>query len=57
MKSVEDVQSDVARSLRSEDKPMEKHAPAAPFALVALSYLGVLALVSLILSVVFWYVY
>lgn len=45
----------VAHAARSEDRPMERKAPQAPFALVGLSYLGVLALVGLIIGIVlFW---
>lgn len=51
----EDVAETVTHAARAEDRPMERKSPQAPFALVGLSYLTVLAVIGLIIGIVlFW---
>lgn len=51
----EDVTETVVHAARSEDRPMERKTPQAPFALVGLSYFTVLAVIGLIIGIVlFW---
>jgi hypothetical protein len=46
--AAKEVGHDLAKAAKGEDEPMERTAPQAPFALVGLSYLVVLAVVLLL---------
>lgn len=44
MTTGQEIKKDVDKAVHSEDQPMEKRSPGAPFAMVALAYMVVLAL-------------
>ncbi len=48
------VKETLKDALQSNDEPLGKKVPGAPFALVALSYLGILLLVSLGIAAFLW---
>ena len=48
----EPISEKVSRSVHSEDPPLGDQVPEAPFALVALGYMGVAALVMLVVALV-----
>lgn len=51
----EPLSETVTHAARSEDRPMERKTPQAPFALVGLSYFTILAVIGLIIGIVlFW---
>lgn len=54
MVSTEDMSEKVDKALHSKDEPLGKREPSAPFALVGLSYLLVLAVCALGLAAFFW---
>ena len=48
----QDATEDIKKSAASEDRPMERKEPQAPFALVGLSYLAAVAVIGLIIGLV-----
>lgn len=54
MVGTEDMSEKVDKAIHSEDEPLSKRRPAAPFALVGLSYLVILALCALVLAAFFF---
>ncbi|MGV3485712.1 MAG: hypothetical protein ACO1RT_14945 [Planctomycetaceae bacterium] len=54
MVSTGNLEEKVHKAIHSEDEPLEKRQPTAPFALVGLSYLLVLVLCALGLAAFLW---
>lgn len=52
--TLDKVGDEVDKSVHSRDEPLGKRAPGTPFALVALAYLGILAALALIASLIYF---
>ncbi len=53
----EEARNNLDKAIRAEDQPIENRAPGAPFAIVGLAYLVVLALALLTIAILLYWIW